>query len=82
MNISLCKVTNQWFFHNRKSKCKEIVDQHNYHLQLDLSQLHSHISLFPEKEYELAMPCSQININSTCAANLLSLRDVLGLNNK
>ena len=51
MKISLCKVTNRWFLHNRKGQHKENVDQHSYHLHLNPSKLHSHISLFSEKNW-------------------------------
>ena len=44
--------------------------------------MHSHLSLFQDKELELAKQCSQIFLNAYRTANLLNLRDALGIQNQ
>ena len=81
MNISLCSITNKWYLHHTKGKKRLHADMHNNHLQLDASEMHSHISLFPENELELVSQCSQININYSRTAALLNVRNILGIVN-
>ena len=82
MNISLCKLSNKWYLHYRKGKQKLIANLYQQHLKLHASTLHSHISLFQDKELELAKQCSQIFLSPSRTANLLNLRDVLGIQNQ
>ena len=59
-----------------------MANLHQRHLKLHASTLHSHISLFQDKELELAKQCSQIFLSASRTANLLNLRDALGIQNQ
>ena len=79
INTSLCKETNSWYLHCRKGQRKNNADLHQYHLLMESSHIHSHISLFSGKELKLSSECRHIHINNTRTISLINIRNILGI---
>ena len=81
VNISLCKTTNPWCIHHTKGAKKAIHAMHNGHFKLSPAHIHTQISMMPSNEIELARQCNQLNLTNSALAELVSIRNALGIGN-
>ena len=74
------KLPGRWFLSTLSSTKCDTHDAHSHHFKLQPSLMHVPIQLMSDEERELAKNCSQLTIQTSSIAALLSLREKSGLN--
>ena len=54
---------------------------HTGHFKMDATHIHTHISLLPKDEINLAKQCSQLNMSTSNSSTLINIKNVLGIDN-
>ena len=81
INIALLKDNQHWLIMNTKGSRKSLCSMHCGHFKLHPTDIHTNLSLLSKPELDLAKKCSQICLTSSITAELLNIRNYLGINN-